>query len=1133
MTVDKPLTSVLAVPGIEPGAEPAKLQLPHGLTVAEMLPLALPAASQADLHHCRVALVTREGMSIVHREHWARLRPRPGVQVVIRLIPRKEGLRAVMTVVVAIAAVAVGAFYGAGFAAAIGLGTGTAAAAAGTAILSMGVNLVGNMLVNYLIPPVTPPSQDKTRNSYSITGFRNRLEPDGAVPMVMGTVRFAPPFAARTYTEIVGDLMFARLMLNLGEGEVEIDDIRIGETSIGEYDDVATELRYGVAGEDPCFLYPRQVVEEQIGLELTRPLPRDSLGEYVDGEAEETPVVRTCGPDASGANVIIAFPGGLVRFNDEGERRKRTVVVRIEQRLAEGDEWQEVTTLEITAKKPEGFFRQHSWTFPTRGRWQVRLTRMTDESKSDQVQDGSAWAALQTLRPEYPINYPKPLALLSMRIKATHQLNGALDNISVLARRVCLDWDSGTQTWIRRATKNPASLYRLALQHASNPKPVADGGIDLDALAAWHEFCDANGLTYCRVLEDADVPLREALTEIAAAGRGRPRHDGTKWTVVIDRPGGLIVDHIHPRNSWNFSLTRTYTDPPDGLVVKFQDASNDYKDAQRIVPWPGFEGEPSLLETLDQRGNTDAESIYREGYRRALEVKYRPDVFEVTQDGSVRVATVGDNVSVTYDVLDTVQVAARVVQTEGALIELDEIVTMEAGKSYGIRFRKFAETAEGEAPDTIGTSLVRTVQTVPGETHVLTLEGSGDMPGMDDWILFGEAGSESFVAQVTAVEATEDMCSLLRLVDAAPEIDQELDALEIPAWSGRVGASIEENLEQPSAPRFTSVTSEVDADAEGFGGFFPGGASVPVDFLIEPGSGTVEVAYIVVEYQKAGDPDWVSQTIPVGNGGGRTPDYPLGTVINLRAYAISLSGVTGPTTPELSISVGEDAALPAALDDEAIAIATLLGGAQIQFATTDDVTTTQVQLYRSTSDTLDRETDAVGAPIVVSPLQTFSTTVGDTGRTDLVTGGDMDDPGAWTLDAGWAIAGGVATHTPGTADDISQPLSIAAGKYYRIGLTIAGRTAGTVTPYLLGGTDRPGAARSADGTFADRIQAVTDNDELAFRTDTGFDGTLDEVVAYLETEACLDQGTHYLWLEPQSAEGLPGPASGPFQIEIV
>ena len=62
---------------------------------------------------------------------------------------------------------------------------------------------------------------------------------------------------------------------------------------------------------------------------------------------------------------------------------------------------------------------------------------------------------------------------------------------------------------------------------------------------------------------------------------------------------------------------------------------------------------------------------------------------------------------------------------------------------------------------------------------------------------------------------------------------------------------------------------------------------------------------------------------------------------------------------------------------------------------------------------------------------------------------------------------------------------------------------------------------------------MTDNDELAFRTDTGFDGTLDEVVAYLETEACLDQGTHYLWLEPQSAEGLPGPASGPFQIEIV
>ena len=86
---------------------------------------------------------------------------------------------------------------------------------------------------------------------------------------------------------------------------------------------------------------------------------------------------------------------------------------------------------------------------------------------------------------------------------------------------------------------------------------------------------------------------------------------------------------------------------------------------------------------------------------------------------------------------------------------------------------------------------------------------------------------------------------------------------------------------------------------------------------------------------------------------------------------------------------------------------------------------------------------------------------------------------------------------------------------------------------LLGGSDRPGAAVSATGRARDRIQAATGNTTIALRASTDFDGSIDDVVAYLETAACLSAGTHYVWIEPQNADGVPGLAAGPSTVEII
>lgn len=1130
---DLSLINVLASSEFGPDSGRVSLTVREGLTISEILAEALPSASVEDLAQTRVALVNDRGSQIILPQHWHCVRPRASARVVIRVIPAGGALKSILSIVVSVAAVALGTAFGAPLGAALFGGFSTATATAlGTALIGLGVSIVGNLLINALIPPTKPDTEQ--RRSYAITGWKNRYEPGAAVPMVMGTMRYAPPMAATPYTEIVGDNQYVRALFCLGEGEVSIDDMRLGETSLAEFDEVEIELRYGIEGELPVSLYPTQVVEEQIGVELTRPFPRDDDGEitqveitnglytrYENAPGIETPVVRTTGADASGASVILAWPGGLVRFDDGGGRQTHSVRVKIEQRLVEAEEWQAVQTLNVSAKKTEGFYRQHSWTFPTRGRWQVRVTMLTDETDDSKRAQRTTWAALQTIRPEYPLAFSRPLALVAMRIKATHQLTGALDNFNALISRVCSDWDAGSGTWMRRATDNPASIYREVLSHGANPKPVSGAGMDLDLLSDWHEWCASNGLTYNAVLDASGTTLRDILTEVAAAGRATPRHDGIAWGVVIDRPlvNTMIVDHINPRNSWGFKWSRAYIDPPHAFTVKFQDAGNDYKETERVVRWPGYEGDITLTEQLPLPGKVYATEIWREARRRQLETIYRPDSYEVSQDGAVRTATRGDAIALSHDVLNQVQIASRIKSVEGWLVELDELIEMQASESYALRFRVFEND-----DDTVGTSVVRTVRNYPGVSALLTLTGVGPAPQAGDVVHFGPASVESYTQIVSRIEATQDMCAIIRTVDAAPQIDIELAVTEIPAWSSRVGAEIDDNLLQPSAPRFAGLTSGITGT----------GTANRITYAIAPGSGVIATASYRIEHRLNGAGAWTVLTVPAADGGGNIDSYTDGQIVQLRALAISPTGVAGPYSVAISITVGaDDAEIPQALDEASITITTLLGGALIQFATGVDGTTAAVQVYRSIDSILDRETDAVGALIGVTPQQSYSTVLGDTTRSNLITGGAMDSGAPWALGAGWAIAGGAAQHTAGTAGAISQSLSATSGKFYRLGYALGGRTAGTVQAYLSGGSDRPGVIADADGLIRDRIQAVTGNDTFELRASSDFDGAIDDAVAYLETSACLSAGTHYVWIEPQNADGVPGPIAGPYLVEII
>ncbi|WP_457647360.1 TipJ family phage tail tip protein [Profundibacter sp.] len=1105
--------SVMTAPLLDPAQGRVNTSMPEGLTLKEMVLRALPEVSAAELENMRVCLVTAKGAQIILPQFLHCTRPRAGVQVIIRPIPGKSALRQILTVVISVVALAfapaVAGFFG-------------ITSKLGISLVAAGLNVVGMMLLNALIPVPTPDEISK-KNTYSISGFQNQLRRDEPIPLCFGRHRFAPPFAALSYTEIVGDQQYVRALFCFGYGRLRLSDFKLGETSIDDYRDVDIEVREGLETDDPVTLYPNQVLEDPTSLELTRPYPRDDAGEIISGSTPvETPIRRYTAVDTETASVILGFPSGLFAVNNKGNLYHATVEIRIRQRLVGDVDWIDVEILKISAKERSGFFRQHTWRLPTRGRWQIEVTRLTPESTSTSLSDRAYLSAVQSIRPEYPINFDKPVALVAMRIRATYQLNGALDNFNAIVERYAPVW--GGANWADGLSRNPASAYVAALTGPSNPYPVADAEIDWEMIGRWYEFCAAKGLKYDNIHGSAET-LADMLLKICAAGRATPRHDGLRWGVVVDRPDDLIVDHINPRNSTDFKWSRQYFDPPHAFRVKFFDETNDYQEAERIVPWVGYTGDITLTEALNLPGKTDPDEIWIEARRRMYELMHRPDVFTAAQDGAVRVATRGDTVMGSFDVLERSQVAARVTEIHGSLIVLDELVSIEPDKPYAIRFREFT------ASDTIGMSIVRAVTASVGETRTLQLRAGESGPQVGDLVHFGVKTTESIPLKIKGVEAGENFSSILNMVSASPEIDKMTDAEIIPAWNGRVGAAIVPAgpAPAPAAPVFRSVVTGL----EGTGNIN--------NFRVEVGVGggsTAVVKTLRIEHRLSGTSSWLSVVVPVADGGALIETYSSGDNVELRALAIGEDGQLGPYTPIISILIGSnDPIIPSFMPLSSIVVRGGLGNAAVTVAIGAVNPPEQIQLFRCPSGTaLDRTAHAAGSPFAVSPGTTAIYIDGDSTRTNLLQDGDFSNAAAWSADASWTITGGSASHSAGVSDRLSQPVTVIANEYYRVSFEITGRTAGSVTPRLSGGTPVDGISVTNNATALDRIQAVAGNTTFELVASADFDGTVDNVFIYLETPASIAAGSYDYYLEPQTVGGLlqvqSGPLSGPIPTLI-
>jgi len=798
----------------------------------------LEAAYRAELPAGRFGLaVAMLDGSLIPPAEWAATRPCAGQQLSVSLVPGDP-----------ISIIALVAGIGA-YAAPIAAGlTGWAAVG-----LSAAVTVAGALISSALAP--TPRQTNTTPDKkeaavQSVQGVSNQAKPYGTIPRIFGrVVNYYPPLATNFYTELgAGNHQYLRVVFCLGYGPLSISDLKIGSTPLANFEGVTTQLRYGYPTDTPITLFPSQVREESLSIEL-----RQSNG-YSERRSEV---------DTDEIDLDVIFPNGLQRIGNRNQKFNLEVEFEIGFKLATAATWTAAaltTDLKNITMSGAGRFTVRGNTkvtlrrtvrleLPARGRYDVRIRRLTTDDQSDTegkdqsiTTEASYWSAMRSHRNAHPLN-TSGLALIAMRIRATDQLNGVIEQFNCTATAILPVWSGSA--WVEAATRSPAWALCEVLRGAANARPVADARLDLDEILAWDEYCTTEGITFDGVLADRES-VWDALQDIVGTGNASFWQSAGPFSVVVDKARATPVQHFTPRNSRGFQAQKTFARRPHALKVRYPNERTQRTWDEIYVYEAGYSAANStIFETLELPYTSTARQAWKRGRRALYAARLRPEIYTAEVDAEHLVCTPGDLVRFTHDIplwgVGSARVKALAVagaNTTG--VTLDAPLPMDGAKSYALRFRLAT-----------GDSLLTPAITVAGSSAAFTFTtavATASGPAVGDLALFGEAGSESVELLVRSVEPGDDLSARLSFVDYAPEIFSSASGV-IPDFDPQITIPAIVNRGIPAAPHITSIDSSEAVLVRNSAGTLT--SRIVIGFTVDNSPANVQAEEVQIRYRPA------------------------------------------------------------------------------------------------------------------------------------------------------------------------------------------------------------------------------------------------------------------------------------------
>ena len=833
-----------------------------------------------DRHVPTDAIVQLNG-DIIPKEQWQYITPVEGDNIVVTVSlhgggSSKNMLRTILSIVVVAGAFAFGQWG----VAAHGWSAFQSAAAAGF------VAAAGTALVNALIP-IRTPSIDTSRQSpsFAIGGARNDARQFGAVPLILGRHRMSPPLAAAPYTELLGSDEYLRMGVCWGYSPVRVSDIRIGNTSLST-NGLANNgrfkfVRINTTDNNLLEWVPSTVTQEAVNVELKQ---KSEL------------VTRTTEEDIDEFSFDIVFPQGYGVVNDDGSIRDFEYF---------RDEFGDLIIAEFTYRyrktgtttfSPFNYVHINKKTkdvvrygvtveVPERGQYDVEISRVYSKNPDARVLDRIVWSYLRSIRNDRPVNFRKPLTMTSLRIKATEQLSGVIDNLNGIVESLVPTWNGSAWTG-SNATSNPAALFRWVLLGPGSDRPRTVSQIDNAKLGEWYEFCETNGYEFNQIRDFQDS-IWDTLADIAAAGRAAPTLIDGKWSVIIDEPGKPVVQHFTPRNSWDFQSSKSIPIQPHAFRIRFWNEDRDWQVDERIVADDGYragEAAPTQFERIEFPGITDPDLIWKFGRYFIAQARLRPEEYSFGVDFEHLACQRGDVVLMNHDVTLWGSGAGRVteVKTDSSDdivgVVVDEEFIVEPGKTYNMRFR---------LED--GSSFITNVTPAGGDGVRTEFDFAATSQNIQigDLVMFGEVNSEAQRLVVKRIERGADFTARLVCVDEAPAL-YEADTGDIPPFDSNTTDPVDITQTQPDAPQIINVESGTNALIPlGNGAFM---ARILVG--LEPTTTIPAARNYQVRFRSGGN-DWQMETTSPSELTVPLAPVQTGDVYEIQARAISVFNVLG------------------------------------------------------------------------------------------------------------------------------------------------------------------------------------------------------------------------------------------------
>ncbi|XTD83022.1 host specificity protein J [Proteus vulgaris] len=273
---------------------------------------------------------------------------------------------------------------------------------------------------------------------------------------------------------------------------------------------------------------------------------------------KSTPILRTISDQETDRVRFTLGVSALVSQDDKGNQYDAAAEMLIE--VNDGSGWMHAEKVTIGPGKISGqYLESHIIDAPKKKPFQIRVSRLTDDSKSDLLKNGTVWASYTEIT-DAKFSYPNS-AVVGMKIdksqygdtpNRTYHIKGMIiqvpDNYDPESRTYTGIWTGRFKpAW----TNNPAWIFYdlVTNERYGIGEMIGSFGVDKFALYAIARYCDelvddGFGNKEPRFTFNAYITsqrkAKEVLDDLASVFRGMPLWDGQQLTCFQDRPSDPV-----------------------------------------------------------------------------------------------------------------------------------------------------------------------------------------------------------------------------------------------------------------------------------------------------------------------------------------------------------------------------------------------------------------------------------------------------------------------------------------------------------------------------------------------------------------------------------------------------------------